>query len=116
MEQFEPSVAPTCDDGTMPPDHIFTQWGNISIEAGERFGKTLRLNDQAKGYIEGAGFEKVTEKVTEKEFKWPIDPWSEDPQLKQIGLWNLLQNEEGIEGWSTALLTRVMWVSIPTRL
>ena len=94
----------------MPPDHIFEQWGNISIEAGEKFGKTLRINELAKGYIEAAGFENVTEKA----FKWPIGPWSSNPHLKQIGLWNLLQHEEGIEGWTMALLTRVMGVSIPT--
>jgi hypothetical protein len=103
---------PLCDDGTMTPDHIFTQWGKISIEAGEKFGKTLQINKLAKGYIKEAGFENVTKNV----FKVPIGPWSKDPKLKQLGLWHQLQSEEGIEGWSMALLTRVMGASIPNGL
>ena len=107
MEQVEMSVVPLSDDGTVTPDNIFGQWGSVSLEAAERFGKTLRIHEQAKGLISEAGFTNVVEKV----YRWPIGPWSEDPRLKEIGLWNRLHWEEGIEGWAMALLTRVLNVS-----
>ena len=100
------SVVPTSDDGTVTEDSTFAQWGRISLEAGDKFGKSLRIHEQMKGYFEEAGFEDIVEKV----YKWPIGPWSSDPHLKHIGLWNLLHWVEGIEGWSLALLTRVMGV------
>jgi hypothetical protein len=105
------SVVPQSDDGSVTPDNILGQWGLISVEAGEKFGKTLRINELAKGFIEDAGFENVVEKV----YKVPIGPWCQDLHLKKIGLWNLLVWEEGIEGWSMAMLTRVLGASNPSR-
>lgn len=100
------SVVPKSDDGTVTDDNIFGQWGKVSLEAGDKFGKDLRIHEQIKGYLENAGFEDVVETV----YKWPIGPWSKDPHMKQLGLWNLLHWQEGIEGWSLALLTRVLGV------
>lgn len=57
--------------------------------------------------ISSAGFVDVVE----KRFKWPIGPWSSDPRLKEIGRWNLLNWEEGMEGWVIAPYTRVLGVS-----
>lgn len=111
-QQIEMSVDPTSDDDTVTDDGIFAMWGRVSLEAGDKFGKDLRIHEQMKGLIEDAGFDSVVEKV----YKWPIGPWSDDPHLKQLGLWNLLHWEEGIEGWSMALLTRVLGVSIAISL
>lgn len=61
------------------------------------------------GLIKEAGFVDVVE----KRFKWPIGPWSSDPRLKEIGRWNLLNWEEGMEGWVIAPYTRVLGVSLP---
>jgi hypothetical protein len=107
IEQVEMSVIPISDDGTVTPDNIFGKWGEVSIEAGEKFGKTLRINELMKDFIIDAKFENLTEKA----YKLPIGPWPKDPKKKQIGVWNLLHWEEGIEGWSLALLTRVLGVS-----
>ncbi|KAF4626930.1 hypothetical protein G7Y89_g11223 [Cudoniella acicularis] len=104
FQQIEMSVVPTSDDGTVTEGSIFDMWGKISLEAGDKFGKDLRIHEQIKGYLDDAGFEEVVEKV----YKWPIGPWDEDIHMKQIGLWNQLHWEEGIEGWSLALLTRVL--------
>lgn len=52
--------------------------------------------------IQEAGFVDVVE----KKFKWPVGPWSSDPKLKELGRWNLLNWEEGMEGWAMALYTR----------
>jgi hypothetical protein len=105
------SVVPQSDDGTVTSDHIFGLWGSVSLEAGEKFGKTLRIHELARGFMEDAGFENVVEKV----YKLPIGPWCKDPHMKQLGLWNQLHWEEGIEGWSLAMLTRIFGVRLPNR-
>lgn len=102
------SVVLKSDDGTITDGHIFDQWGKVSLEAGDRFGKDLRIHEQIKGYMEDAGFDEIVETV----YKWPVGPWSQDPHMKHVGMWNLLHWQEGIEGWSVALLTRVLGVSL----
>lgn len=108
-QQIEMSVVPTSDDGSITEGSIFDQWGKVSLEAGDKFGKDLRIHKQIKGYLENTDFEDVVEHV----YKWPIGPWSKDPHMKEIGLWNQLHWQEGIEGWSLALLTRVLGVRLP---
>lgn len=100
------SIVFRSDDGTVTHDHVFSVWSRTFIEAGEKFGKTFRIADLARGYIEDAGFEEVVE----KKFKLPVGGWSSDPYYKELGQWNLIHCEKGIEGWAMALLTRVMEV------
>ena len=97
---------PKSDDGTTDGT-IFERWGKISLEAGDKFGKTLRIADESAEYMRRGGLEDVTE----TRFKVPIGPWAKDKRLKEIGLYNRLQCEEGIEDWSMYLLTMVMGVS-----
>ncbi len=105
-EQVEYSVHWRADDGSIPDDHVFKRWSDIFVEAGEKMGKTFRILDLQKQYVIDAGFENVVE----QRHKMPVGPWSSDPKLKEIGRWHLLECFQGIEGWSMALLTRVMGV------
>ena len=111
FEQAEVSVVPISDDGSVTLDHIFTKWGKNSLKAAELFGKPLTIWKDAKELLGKAGFEEVTEKV----YKLPIGGWSSDPKLKDIGMWNQLYWEYGVEAWSMALMTRVLGVCITTR-
>jgi len=86
---------------------VLAIWSRTFIEAGERFGKTFRIADLAKGYLQEAGFANVVE----TRYELPVGSWNSDPRLRRLGRWNLLHCEEGIEGWAMALLTRVMGVS-----
>ena len=104
FEQLEMSVVPKSDDGTVPKDSIFDQWGKISLDLGDKFGKSLRTVDESKGGIEAAGFVNVTE----HRWKVPIGGWAADKKFKEIGLYNRLHWEQGIEGWSIYLLTTVL--------
>ena len=97
---------PKSDDGTSDGT-IFERWGNISLEAGDKFGKTLRVADESADYMRKAGLEGGTE----TRFKVPIGPWAKDKRMKELGQYNRLQCEEGIEGWTMYLLTTVMGVS-----
>ncbi|GLA61676.1 hypothetical protein AtubIFM56815_002535 [Aspergillus tubingensis] len=104
FDQLEMSIQFRSDDGTVTDDHVLAVWSKTFIEAGEKFGKTFRIADLAKGYMQQAGFHNVTE----HRMKLPVGQWSRDKKLKKLGMWNLVHCEQGIEGWAMALLTRVM--------
>jgi hypothetical protein len=103
----EQSVVPKSDDGSTDGT-IFEAWGKVSLEAGDAFGKTLRIVDEAKDKMIAAGFTNVVE----HRFKAPIGPWAKDRHLKELGRYNRLQWEEGIEGWSMMLLTNLLGVCV----
>lgn len=105
MEQVEQSVVPKSDDGTTDGT-IFENWGKISLEAGDCFGKTLRVVDESTEYMTKAGFQDVTQ----RRFRVPIGTWPKDSRLKELGRYNRLQWEKGIEGWTMRLLTGVLGV------
>jgi hypothetical protein len=68
IEVVEHSVEPISDDGTVGPDHFFTQWGKTVIECGQKFGKTFEIWKDAKRHLEKAGFVNVVE----VSYKWPM--------------------------------------------
>lgn len=107
IEQIEWSVHVRSADGTLSPSSVLAQWPQTFVHAGRLTGKTFEIAENMAGLIREAGFVEVVE----KRFKWPVGPWSSDPKLKEIGKWNLLSWEEGMEGWVMAAYTRVLGVS-----
>lgn len=89
------------------PDHPFTRWGNLVIEAGETLGKTFTVAYHTKQWMEEAGFINVVE----KRFKLPIGTWPANKRMKELGIWFRAYFEDGMEGYAMALLTRVLEVS-----
>ncbi|KKY27372.1 putative sam dependent [Diplodia seriata] len=89
IEQVEMSVVPKSDDGSVAPDSVFARWGDVSLAAGDAFGKSLRTVDESKQGLVDAGFVDVVE----RRFKWPIGG---------------LNWEQGIEGWCMFLLTNYL--------
>lgn len=108
LEQAELSPVPKSDDGSIDADNIWDECGRLAVESGVRFGKTMQIQEKMKNLMEEAGFVDVVE----KKFKWPIGAWSNDQKLKDIGRWNMYHWKEGLEGWTMALFTRVMGVSL----
>lgn len=98
------SVVPKSDDGTVTPDSIFEQWGKTSLMLGDKFGKSLRTVDESKAGMEAAGFINVVE----HRWKLPIGGWAADKRFKEIGQYNRIHWDQGIEGWSLYLLTTVL--------
>lgn len=97
-------VVPKADDGTVTTESIFAKWGRVSLEAGDAFGKTLRIVDESKQGMVDAGFEDVEE----HRYKIPLGGWSKDPKMKELGLYNRMQWEQGLEGWCMFLLTNYL--------
>ncbi|XPS73865.1 hypothetical protein M3J07_005988 [Ascochyta lentis] len=108
LHDVEMSIQFKSDDGTLPADHILSQWSDIFHEASTRFGKSFYEVWNLSTYAKNAGFVDVVETV----YKVPVNGWPADPRLKEIGRWNLLHCTQGAEGWGLFLLTKVMGWSV----
>lgn len=107
LEQVEWSVHVVSQTGPLPNDHTMKLWGDRITSASSKVKKNFEVAETMADAIRAAGFVDVVE----KRFKWPIGPWSSDSRLKEIGRWNLLSWEQGMEGWILAVYTRLLGVS-----
>ncbi|OLN96146.1 hypothetical protein CCHL11_03198 [Colletotrichum chlorophyti] len=87
------------DDGSYTEDHVTYQWNREFVEACELVGKTARPGPRLEGWVNDTGFQRVTH----KRFKVPIGPWAKDPHFKGVGMLNLIQLSNGLEGFSLRL-------------
>ena len=108
FQQAEISVMPVCDDGSLEGTSM-ERWGPLAIEAGRQFGKSFSIAEDMHGLIQQAGFANVKCHA----FRWPIGPWAKDPKFKQIGAYNRVGWEDGIDGWAMFLFTKFLRVSFP---
>lgn len=107
VEALERGVKPESDDGTVGPDHFWTTWGNTVLAVGEMWGKGFDAWELLKGSMERAGFVDVVQVP----MKWPIGPWMEDKRMKELGMWNALRLDTGLEGYVMRLFTMAGGVS-----
>ncbi|KAL8685710.1 MAG: hypothetical protein Q9224_005709 [Gallowayella concinna] len=107
VEALERGVKPVSDDGTVGPDHFWTTWGNTVLSVGEMWGKGFNAWEILKERMEAAGFVDVVQVP----MKWPIGPWMQDEHMKQLGMWNALRLDTGLEGYVMRLFTMAGGVS-----
>ena len=100
FQDFDPSYY--SDDGSLREDHDVYKYIHIFMDAAKSFGRDSKPGPQLEGWMKDAGFENV---VAEK-FRLPIGPWPKDKDLKTIGSWNLVQLEDGLEGFTLRLFTQ----------
>jgi len=93
-----------CDDGSLTEKHYTRKWINGLIEAGRKLGRDPMPGPQLEGWVREAGFKNVVH----RKIKMPIGPWPRDPQLKLIGLLNITQVLDGLEGFSLRLFCDVL--------
>ncbi|KAG7055773.1 methyltransferase domain-containing protein [Colletotrichum scovillei] len=93
-----------CDDGTVPKDSALARWHDLLAEAGERCGRSIESPSKYTSAIEEAGFVDIVN----KQYVWPLNSWPKDEVLKEIGQWQFVNLDLGIEALSMGLLTRVM--------
>jgi hypothetical protein len=103
VEIAEHSVQPIANDGTQPEGHFYWEWGRTVVEMGARNGKSFTIWSEAKEKLEAAGFVDVVE----IKYDWPMNGWSKDKKMREIGRWNQLRLHNGIEGFMLRLLTVV---------
>lgn len=100
FQDFDPSYY--SDDGSLKEEHSIFKYITIFINAAKSFGRDSKPGPQLEGWMKDAGFENI---VAEK-FRLPIGPWPKDKHLKTIGAWNLVQLEDGLEGFTLRLFTQ----------
>lgn len=94
-----------CDDDTLDPKTSpVMKWQAGLIEGSKKLGRPLGESDKYKTIVEKAGFQNVVETI----YRWPTNSWPKDPKLKELGKWNLVNFDIGLEGVSLALFTRVL--------
>ncbi|KAL1987418.1 hypothetical protein VTN96DRAFT_3800 [Rasamsonia emersonii] len=104
FEQVEMAPGFKSDDGSLDPNTPYGYWHDLGVEVGRKMGKSFETMYEMKGFITEAGFEDIHETT----YKWPIGPWMESREDKEIGMWARFHIEEGLENWAMAPLTRVM--------
>lgn len=92
------------EDGSMTPEAPITDWVNTLLKASRDFGNDPHPGSKLGGWLEDAGFVDVRA----EKFLVPIGPWAKDKHLKTLGSWNLVQIEDGVEGFSIRLYTQFL--------
>lgn len=100
IEHLETSVAPECEDNSVPPDSFIANWGPLMYRLGERAGRKMDTIDTMRSRIEKAGFINVHEKV----YKVPTGGWAKNKLLKEVGKIRLQEFLGGVEGYITYLM------------
>ncbi|KAL9099677.1 MAG: hypothetical protein Q9163_004851, partial [Psora crenata] len=90
------------DDGSLHEDSNLSYWSRIITEASADYNRPVPLYTEYIDWFEKAGFVDI-QQIT---LKCPTNPWPKDPNLKEVGKFQLLAHVEGLEGMSLALLTR----------
>lgn len=78
-------------------------WINMTLDAARKIGRDPQPGPKLEGWVKDVGFTNVVH----QKFKIPFGPWAKDPKLKEIGLYNMAQLQEGLEGFSLRLFTGV---------
>ncbi|KNB16444.1 hypothetical protein FOXG_14305 [Fusarium oxysporum f. sp. lycopersici 4287] len=92
------------DDNTIPEGCAATKWGELMLEAADKFGAPLDSCKRYKQQLADAGFVDIVETM----YKWPSNGWPRDPKFKEMGLWNYENLGNGASGLSMALFTRAL--------
>lgn len=73
-------LPPRCDDDTLKGT-LVDKWGQQMLEGSHRLGVGLDTTLTTKQYMEEAGFVDVVEVI----YKWPLNRWPANKQMKEIG-------------------------------
>lgn len=65
-------------------------------------GRSMNASGKHKERMINVGFEDVQEVI----FKWPVGPWPEDEEMKELGRWSRVNTLEALEGLAMGHLTR----------
>lgn len=92
------------EDGSLAPDNPLLTWITTACDAAEQIGRDTRPGSKLQGWFKETGFTNISH----RRFKLPIGTWPKDPALKQIGQYNYMQINQGLEGLSMRLFTNVL--------
>jgi hypothetical protein len=93
-----------CDDGSNDQNNSITKWNNLMLEASIKIGKPLNNPPHYAQWMTDAGFTNVGSSL----YKWPSNSWPKGQKEKTLGLWNMVNTLDGLEGFTLAMFTRVL--------
>ena len=109
MEMQDFCMPMMSDDGTLTGDCALQRWNNLYCYAcANKLGRDAGWARRYKEWMLGAGFENVVQHV----FKWPLNTWPKDPEMKELGQWNMINTLDGIQGFTMRLLTRELGMTV----
>ena len=105
MECQELVVDAKSDDESLPEDSYIRKWCRIQEAAAQKAGLTLQVSGEfLRRQMTEAGFENITL----REFILPVGDWPADPELQNIGRYQLVAMLDGIHAFTIALWTRFL--------
>lgn len=88
------------DDGSTEGTDLL-RWINLFMDACKAFGRDGQIGPKLEGLVrENTGLINIRHHP----YKIPAGPWAKDAHLKDIGMCNLIQMLDGLEGFSLRLL------------
>ncbi|KAK5655701.1 hypothetical protein OQA88_5634 [Cercophora sp. LCS_1] len=106
VEHMDCSIVVRSNNNTFPEDSIWGDWFTAFTECAERTGRTLRIcdDDTFAEWMKEAGFPDVQT----RHVKVPIGDWPAEKRMKDVGRFNKLAAELGLEGYVLYLMTTVL--------
>ncbi|KAK1514991.1 methyltransferase [Colletotrichum costaricense] len=97
-------------DGSLKEEHATHKWNNMLMDTIASMGREARPGPQLEGWVrEAANFQNITH----RKFILPIGPWPKDPHYRELGLVNLTQILEGLDGFSMRVFCGVLgWTKV----
>jgi SAM-dependent methyltransferase len=103
LEIKEVALPLICNDDTLDGTCL-TKWTEEIMKAANMIDTPLDKPWHYQQWMQEAGFVNVKELV----YPLPINQWPKDRKLKDLGMWEMTNLLEGIEGFSMALFTKVL--------
>lgn len=96
VESFETTIDFKSDNNSVVPGMALYDWGPLFYEAGQKMGKAIDI--VAKRLVLDAFKASGFTNITTKRIKLPVTGYAADEKLRQIGIYNHLAAEQGLEG------------------
>lgn len=74
------------------------------LEASIKMGRPLNSPPLYADWMYEAGFVNVRSSL----YKWPSNTWPKGKKDKTLGLWNMINTLDGLDGFTMAMFTRVL--------
>jgi len=96
-------LRPISTDNSLPPDSYLVQYHNLVFDGLDKIGRDHTPGPKLRDWVEAAGFENIQADV----LAVPIGLWPKKSNFKEIGAWNLVCLDEGLEAIAMRLFTSI---------
>lgn len=101
VEVSGPHLPFGCDNNSLLPTSSINQWSFCMLRASVILKRPIDIGPKFREMMHVAGFINIVEKV----YKWPINPWPEDPRENKLGVYTKDNLDAGLEGLSMRFFT-----------